>query len=40
MSQDIFQRIQREIDTHPVMLFMKGEKLFLNAGFLRVLCKY
>lgn len=33
MSQDIFQRIQREIDTHPVMLFMKGEKLFPQCGF-------
>ncbi|XAO72013.1 MAG: Grx4 family monothiol glutaredoxin [Acetobacteraceae bacterium] len=33
MSQDIFQRIQREIDTHPVILFMKGEKLFPQCGF-------
>lgn len=33
MSQDIFQRIQREIDAHPVILFMKGDKLFPQCGF-------
>jgi len=33
MSEAIFQRIQNEIDTHPVMLFMKGDKLFPQCGF-------
>ncbi|MCQ9154401.1 Grx4 family monothiol glutaredoxin [Acidomonas methanolica] len=33
MSQPIFQHIQHQIDTHPVMLFMKGDKLFPQCGF-------
>ncbi|MXV36323.1 MULTISPECIES: Grx4 family monothiol glutaredoxin [unclassified Saccharibacter] len=33
MSDAIFQTIQSLIDTHPVMLFMKGDKLFPQCGF-------
>ncbi|WP_367160004.1 Grx4 family monothiol glutaredoxin [Kozakia baliensis] len=33
MSQSISQHIQHQIDTHPVMLFMKGDKLFPQCGF-------
>lgn len=33
MSDSIFQNIQSMIDAHPVMLFMKGDKLFPQCGF-------
>ncbi|MXV44268.1 Grx4 family monothiol glutaredoxin [Saccharibacter sp. 17.LH.SD] len=33
MSDSVFQTIQNMIDTHPVMLFMKGDKLFPQCGF-------
>ncbi|GBR47627.1 MULTISPECIES: Grx4 family monothiol glutaredoxin [Neokomagataea] len=33
MPETVFQHIQNLIDTNPVMLFMKGDKLFPQCGF-------
>lgn len=33
MSETVFQHIQNLIDANPVMLFMKGDKLFPQCGF-------
>lgn len=33
MSQSIFQHIQHQIESNPVMLFMKGDRLFPQCGF-------
>ncbi|WP_025841342.1 Grx4 family monothiol glutaredoxin [Asaia platycodi] len=33
MAEAIFQHIQQLIDANPVMLFMKGDKLFPQCGF-------
>ena len=33
MSQSVSQHIQQQIDKNPVMLFMKGDKLFPQCGF-------
>lgn len=33
MPEAIFQRIQHDIDTHPVMLYMKGDADFPQCGF-------
>ena len=30
---DVFERIQGEIDQHPVMLYMKGTPMFPQCGF-------
>ncbi len=33
MSDTVFQRIQSEIETNPVMLYMKGNAMFPQCGF-------
>ncbi len=33
MANDVFERIQSEIDQAPVMLFMKGTAMFPQCGF-------
>ncbi|GAA4476664.1 MULTISPECIES: Grx4 family monothiol glutaredoxin [Gluconacetobacter] len=33
MAETIAQRIQNDIDTNPVMLYMKGNALFPQCGF-------
>ncbi|MBB2201659.1 Grx4 family monothiol glutaredoxin [Gluconacetobacter tumulisoli] len=33
MADTITQRIQNEIDTNPIMLYMKGNALFPQCGF-------
>lgn len=33
MAEATFQQIQQLIETNPVMLFMKGDKLFPQCGF-------
>ena len=33
MTQSIAQKIQRDIETHPVVLFMKGDADFPQCGF-------
>ena len=33
MANDVFERIQTEIDQAPVMLYMKGTALFPQCGF-------
>jgi len=33
MTNPTFERIQAEIDAHPVMLFMKGTAMFPQCGF-------
>lgn len=33
MSETVFQTIQTLIDSHPVMLFMKGDRQFPQCGF-------
>lgn len=33
MSNPVFERIQEEITTHPVMLYMKGTPMFPQCGF-------
>ena len=33
MADTVFARIQNEIGTHPVMLYMKGNAMFPQCGF-------
>ena len=33
MANDVFERIQSEIDEAPVMLYMKGNAMFPQCGF-------
>lgn len=33
MSNPVFERIQGDIGTHPVMLYMKGTAMFPQCGF-------
>jgi len=33
MSNPVFDRIQSDIDTNPVMLYMKGNAMFPQCGF-------
>ncbi len=33
MTNPVFDRIQTEISTHPVMLYMKGNAMFPQCGF-------
>src|ERR1700757_727458 len=33
MANDVFERIQSEIDAAPVMLYMKGTAMFPQCGF-------
>jgi monothiol glutaredoxin len=33
MAEEIFGRIQREIDEHPILLFIKGTPSFPQCGF-------
>jgi monothiol glutaredoxin len=33
VANPVFDKIQSEIDAHPVMLFMKGDAMFPQCGF-------
>ncbi|MEN8184822.1 MAG: Grx4 family monothiol glutaredoxin [Myxococcota bacterium] len=33
MSEAIFERIKSEIKQHPIMIFMKGDRVFPQCGF-------
>lgn len=33
MSEEVFERIRRDIDENPVVLFMKGTPIFPQCGF-------
>lgn len=33
MSEAVFERIEQEIRQHPVLIYMKGDRLFPQCGF-------
>ena len=39
MSNPVFERIQSDVGANPVMLYMKGNAMFPQCGFLPAWCR-
>ncbi len=33
MAEEIFERIRQDVETHPILVFMKGDPTFPQCGF-------